>query len=176
MVDLTETSNTIFNAHPEDLSLDFEAFPELPDGKYRVFIVTVGSRGDVQPYLAFANELISRGHQVGILTHSIFRSFIKVRSPSSSSFLIIVIPLFFLFVSIKQNARSEEKDAEERKGLKDRTDQQENAPEVYFLPLKGDMAAMLNDPRFIKAFYEDSLRQLMAVSRSTRRMPDEKMN
>ena len=115
LVDLTETSNTVFNAPPKDLSLDFEAFPELPAGKHRVFIMTVGSRGDVQPYLAFANELISRGHQVGVLTNSIFRSFVKVRSPFSFSFLIFIILLFlFLFVSINQNARSEEEDAEER--------------------------------------------------------------
>ena len=65
----------------------------------------------------------------------------------------------------------------QKKGTERQNDQQENGhPEVRFLPLKGDMAAMLHDPRFIKAFYEDNMRYLMEVSQSTRRMCDEKMN
>ncbi len=41
-----------------------------------IFIVTVGSRGDVQPYVAFGKGLKSAGHYVTICTCSSFESFI----------------------------------------------------------------------------------------------------
>eukprot|EP00339_Tiarina_fusa_P022737 CAMPEP_0117069646 /NCGR_PEP_ID=MMETSP0472-20121206/48868_1 /TAXON_ID=693140 ORGANISM="Tiarina fusus, Strain LIS" /NCGR_SAMPLE_ID=MMETSP0472 /ASSEMBLY_ACC=CAM_ASM_000603 /LENGTH=352 /DNA_ID=CAMNT_0004792307 /DNA_START=17 /DNA_END=1072 /DNA_ORIENTATION=- len=42
----------------------------------RIFFITLGSRGDVQPYIAVANRLIQAGHEVGIATNAIFESFV----------------------------------------------------------------------------------------------------
>jgi sterol 3beta-glucosyltransferase len=47
---------------------------ELPD--MRVFIVTVGSRGDVQPYIALAVALRDAGHEVTLGTNSTFKDFV----------------------------------------------------------------------------------------------------
>jgi UDP:flavonoid glycosyltransferase YjiC (YdhE family) len=43
----------------------------------RVLIVTLGSRGDVQPYLALGQGLQAAGHQVKVATHSNFRAFVE---------------------------------------------------------------------------------------------------
>jgi len=43
----------------------------------RILILTVGTRGDVQPYVALAKGLISAGHEVSICTCQIFESFIR---------------------------------------------------------------------------------------------------
>lgn len=43
----------------------------------RVAILTMGSRGDVQPYLALAIGLQSAGHNVIVASHSIFESWIR---------------------------------------------------------------------------------------------------
>ena len=42
----------------------------------RLTIVTAGSRGDVQPYVALARGLQRRGHEVTIATHEPFREFV----------------------------------------------------------------------------------------------------
>eukprot|EP01064_Diplonema_japonicum_P000624 TRINITY_DN103_c3_g1_i1.p1 TRINITY_DN103_c3_g1~~TRINITY_DN103_c3_g1_i1.p1 ORF type:complete len:2243 (+),score=448.40 TRINITY_DN103_c3_g1_i1:117-6845(+) len=42
----------------------------------RVCILIVGSRGDVQPFLAFSERLQAAGHVVRIATHECFRSFV----------------------------------------------------------------------------------------------------
>src|SRR5688572_14951420 len=42
----------------------------------RLTIVTAGSRGDVQPYVALARGLQRQGHQVSIATHEPFREFV----------------------------------------------------------------------------------------------------
>jgi UDP:flavonoid glycosyltransferase YjiC (YdhE family) len=39
----------------------------------RVTIITIGSRGDAQPYVALAAGLARRGHRVTVATHEIFR-------------------------------------------------------------------------------------------------------
>ena len=39
-------------------------------------VLTIGSRGDVQPYIALAQRLQSHGHRVRIATHSEFRSWV----------------------------------------------------------------------------------------------------
>ncbi|NES24757.1 MAG: glycosyltransferase family 1 protein [Symploca sp. SIO3E6] len=41
-----------------------------------VLIVTLGSRGDVQPYVALGNGLKEAGHQVTVCTSAVFQSFI----------------------------------------------------------------------------------------------------
>jgi sterol 3beta-glucosyltransferase len=43
----------------------------------RIAILTVGSRGDVQPYTALAAGLSAAGHQVTLATHEPFRSFVE---------------------------------------------------------------------------------------------------
>lgn len=42
-----------------------------------IVIVTIGTRGDVQPYIALAQGLQRAGHAVTICTHSTFRSFVE---------------------------------------------------------------------------------------------------
>lgn len=45
--------------------------------KMRVCIMTLGSRGDVQPYVALGKELIKRGHTAVICTGGSFRQFVE---------------------------------------------------------------------------------------------------
>lgn len=42
-----------------------------------VTILTIGSRGDVQPYLAFARGLKEFGHTVTVATHPCFKTFVE---------------------------------------------------------------------------------------------------
>lgn len=44
-----------------------------------IAILCVGSRGDVQPYVALADELSSRGHSVTVATHSTFHDLVTAR-------------------------------------------------------------------------------------------------
>ncbi|HHY56580.1 MAG TPA: glycosyltransferase family 1 protein [Chloroflexi bacterium] len=46
-------------------------------GAMRIVIVTIGTRGDVQPYVALAQGLRRAGHAVVICTHPTFREFIE---------------------------------------------------------------------------------------------------
>ncbi len=43
----------------------------------RITIITVGSRGDAQPYVALAAGLARRGHAVTVATHEIFRPLVE---------------------------------------------------------------------------------------------------
>ncbi|NGY75530.1 hypothetical protein F6Y02_01080 [Bacillus megaterium] len=43
----------------------------------KVTILTLGSRGDVQPYIALAREMIKIGHEVVICTGATFQHFIE---------------------------------------------------------------------------------------------------
>ena len=43
----------------------------------RIVIVTIGTRGDVQPYIALAQGLRAAGHSVAICTHATFRGFVE---------------------------------------------------------------------------------------------------
>jgi hypothetical protein len=47
---------------------------EIP--KLNILILICGSRGDVQPFIGFGNELIRRGHRVRLATHALFRDFV----------------------------------------------------------------------------------------------------
>lgn len=42
-----------------------------------IVIQVVGSRGDVQPFVALGNELQRHGHRVRIATHAIFQDFVR---------------------------------------------------------------------------------------------------
>ena len=45
----------------------------------RISIVTIGTRGDVQPYLALARGLLQAGHQVILNTHGTFQAFVEAQ-------------------------------------------------------------------------------------------------
>lgn len=67
---------------PEDYAKDVKEFaverqpaPSVP--KMSIVIMIVGSRGDVQPYLALAKKLIEHGHRVRLATHETFSSFVR---------------------------------------------------------------------------------------------------
>ena len=42
-----------------------------------IVIQVVGSRGDVQPFVALGNELRKYGHRVRLATHDVFTDFVK---------------------------------------------------------------------------------------------------
>lgn len=44
----------------------------------QIVIVTIGTRGDVQPYIALARGLQAAGHAVVIATHATFRTFVEM--------------------------------------------------------------------------------------------------
>lgn len=48
-----------------------------PTESLRITCLTIGSRGDVQPYIALANGLIAEGHKVKIATHAEFEPWIR---------------------------------------------------------------------------------------------------
>lgn len=48
-----------------------------PGFKLNVVIQVVGSRGDVQPFIALGNELQKYGHRVRLATHNVFDSFVR---------------------------------------------------------------------------------------------------
>lgn len=45
--------------------------------KLNVVIQVVGSRGDVQPFIAVGNELQKHGHRVRLATHAVFEDFVR---------------------------------------------------------------------------------------------------
>ncbi|KAJ7472257.1 hypothetical protein B0H11DRAFT_2038236 [Mycena galericulata] len=45
--------------------------------KLNIVIQVVGSRGDVQPFVALGNELQKHGHRVRLATHNIFEGFVR---------------------------------------------------------------------------------------------------
>ncbi|KAL5321393.1 hypothetical protein ACEPPN_009351 [Leptodophora sp. 'Broadleaf-Isolate-01'] len=61
--------------------------PPIPPPKYEdlystvtrlnIVIQVVGSRGDVQPFIAVGNELQKHGHRVRIATHDVFEDFVR---------------------------------------------------------------------------------------------------
>ncbi|KAH7351324.1 putative UDP-glucose,sterol transferase [Rhexocercosporidium sp. MPI-PUGE-AT-0058] len=61
--------------------------PTIPPPKYEelystvarlnIVIQVVGSRGDVQPFIAIGNELQKHGHRVRIATHDVFEDFVR---------------------------------------------------------------------------------------------------
>jgi len=55
-----------------DLPIPVDPFPSL-----RVVILLVGSRGDVQPYVALGKAMKARGHMVRIAAHECFREWIE---------------------------------------------------------------------------------------------------
>ncbi|MEH2378510.1 MAG: glycosyltransferase [Nostoc sp.] len=54
-----------------------QSLPIAPSRKLKITILTVGSRGDLQPYCALAIGLRRAGHQVTVATHENFASFVR---------------------------------------------------------------------------------------------------
>ena len=73
----TSTSSTFLTFKPEK-SLHFT-------------FLTIGSRGDVQPYIALAKGLLLDGHRVRIATHGEFKNWIESVSWTVSSTIIALI-------------------------------------------------------------------------------------
>lgn len=48
-----------------------------PSTSYNITLLTIGSRGDVQPYIALGKGLVKEGHNVTIATHAEFGDWIK---------------------------------------------------------------------------------------------------
>ncbi|QRV87000.1 glycosyltransferase family 1 protein [Ceratobasidium sp. AG-Ba] len=59
----------------QELGIDSTGFKDAP--QMNVNIMIVGSRGDVQPYLAFGQKLQEYGHTVRLSTHETFRELVK---------------------------------------------------------------------------------------------------
>ncbi|KAL7410756.1 hypothetical protein BDY24DRAFT_398395 [Mrakia frigida] len=57
--------------------------------KLNVLLMIVGSRGDVQPYIALALRLVAHGHRVRLGTHKEFASFVKDCSKGKVEFFDI---------------------------------------------------------------------------------------
>ncbi|PQE06972.1 sterol glucosyltransferase protein [Rutstroemia sp. NJR-2017a BBW] len=47
------------------------------DIKLNIVIQVVGSRGDVQPFIALGNELQKHGHRIRLATHNVFEDFVR---------------------------------------------------------------------------------------------------
>ncbi|CEP64336.1 sterol 3-beta-glucosyltransferase LALA0_S11e01794g [Lachancea lanzarotensis] len=70
------------NAEGYDLPMMVEESPFFktsisPKKSYRFGLLTIGSRGDVQPYIALAKGLLREGHRVTIISHSEFGEWVK---------------------------------------------------------------------------------------------------
>ena len=65
-----ETSPTFFD-DPQASILNFK-----PTESLRITCLTIGSRGDVQPYIALCKRLLEEGHRPKIATHAEFRDWI----------------------------------------------------------------------------------------------------
>ncbi|OQD75746.1 hypothetical protein PENDEC_c006G05145 [Penicillium decumbens] len=79
---LAKSIAQIANELPEDHppQPDYSAQPSQGiycDVKLNIVIQIVGSRGDVQPFIALGNALQSHGHRVRIATHGVFEKFVK---------------------------------------------------------------------------------------------------
>ncbi|KZO92404.1 glycosyltransferase family 1 protein [Calocera viscosa TUFC12733] len=59
----------------EETGIDTSHEPHIPP--LNIVIMIVGSRGDVQPYVALAQGLMKAGHRVRIATHATFEDFVR---------------------------------------------------------------------------------------------------
>ncbi|KAL9935558.1 hypothetical protein V8E36_005906 [Tilletia maclaganii] len=58
-------------------SSDLLSIASKPRSSMHFTMLTVGSRGDVQPYIALAKRLLSEGHRVRIATHGEFKEWVE---------------------------------------------------------------------------------------------------
>ncbi|OTB07149.1 glycosyltransferase family 1 protein [Hypoxylon sp. CI-4A] len=64
-------------ADTDSLPLDSQAKPPPFEVKLNIVIQVVGSRGDVQPFIALGQELQKDGHRVRLATHNVFDTFVR---------------------------------------------------------------------------------------------------
>lgn len=64
----------IFDAHSDTIN---EIFLHRPKHSIRITMLTIGSRGDVQPYVALSQALMKEGHKCKIATHAEFKDFVE---------------------------------------------------------------------------------------------------
>ncbi|KAI8965490.1 glycosyltransferase family 1 protein [Daldinia sp. FL1419] len=69
---LSDSSPTILFDDPKASFLNFK-----PSEPMKVTCLTIGSRGDVQPYIALCKGLIAEGHKPRIATHAEFKTWIE---------------------------------------------------------------------------------------------------
>ncbi|GAW24110.1 hypothetical protein ANO14919_136910 [Xylariales sp. No.14919] len=69
---LSDSSPTILFDDPKASFLNFK-----PPESLKITCLTIGSRGDVQPYIALCKGLIAEGHKPRIATHAEFRGWIE---------------------------------------------------------------------------------------------------
>jgi hypothetical protein len=62
---------------PHCLPPDYTERPSTWNIALNIVIQVVGSRGDVQPFIALGNELQRWGHRVRLATHGVFEEFVK---------------------------------------------------------------------------------------------------
>lgn len=66
-------------SNPDDVAS--ETLPPLPPRpcsvKLNIVIQVVGSRGDVQPFIALGNKLQKHGHRVRLATHDVFEDLVR---------------------------------------------------------------------------------------------------
>ena len=77
-INLPKSASTTDDPHPilfDDPRASIINFK--PTESLRVTCLTIGSRGDVQPYIALAKGLIAEGHKARIATHREFESWIR---------------------------------------------------------------------------------------------------
>ncbi|KAF9009573.1 hypothetical protein BDQ17DRAFT_1071182 [Cyathus striatus] len=58
----------------DEFGIDEKGWDNVPN--MNIVIMIVGSRGDVQPYVALGKELLKDGHRIRLATHETFRSFV----------------------------------------------------------------------------------------------------
>ncbi|KAI6088336.1 glycosyltransferase family 1 protein [Hypoxylon rubiginosum] len=69
---LSDSSPTILFDDPKASFLNFK-----PSEPMKVTCLTIGSRGDVQPYIALCKGLMAEGHKARIATHAEFRTWVE---------------------------------------------------------------------------------------------------
>jgi|SRR5271156_1310421 len=68
---------------PDKLKLDPEFFPDRDEKNFRnppamnIVVQVIGSRGDIQPFIALGKELQKYGHRIRIATHPTFKEFVE---------------------------------------------------------------------------------------------------
>jgi hypothetical protein len=68
---------------PDEAPPDYSELPDNLDRykswpvKLNIVIQVVGSRGDVQPFIALGHELRRYGHRVRLATHNLFEDFVR---------------------------------------------------------------------------------------------------
>ncbi|CAF4184998.1 unnamed protein product, partial [Rotaria sordida] len=71
--DENKTLNNIKNNENAEMALIIKG----PIPRLAILMLIVGTRGDVQPFIALAKALLSHGHRVRLATHEVFRTFVR---------------------------------------------------------------------------------------------------